>query len=178
MTNQEILVSKKFGKTLAESEIDYMANIDRLQDKLKGRMKCTMTFKNNLRGGDYTIKYLKLGHVIDGYECLVYERTSIKQNRPLHIDNYVIGTNTGHISGENKIEAKKISHNNKRDVDNVYDKLYVQFSIEKNINGELKEIVYNQECEQFLKENYLTFCGQQPSYYPTNGRTYEHPIVF
>lgn len=156
------LITKKFGRELNDQETSYLLNIDKMQDKLPGRVRCTFTFRNNLHGGNYRIKYLKLGHVLMGMETFIYERVNINENASVLFDNYVIGTRIGHVVGEHIIKSTEVSEAasgstprnpiKKKDEDNIYDKLYVQFVIEKEINGVVKEIVYNQSYKEFMKQ--------------------------
>lgn len=160
------LIKKRFKKELSEQEVEFLLGIDRFQDKLPGRVKCDLTFKNNLNGGNYRIKCLKLGHVLQGMETFVYERVTIPANDMLTFSDYVIGTTVGHVvAGDTHLKTQEVSESapgttpknpvKRKDIDNVYDKLYIQFVIEKEIRGEVKEIVYNQSYEEFMRQEML-----------------------
>lgn len=153
----ENLLLKKFGKNLSQEEIDYLYKIDRIQEIIPGRIKSALTFRNNLEGQDCRIKYIKLGHVIEGHDVFVYERTNIDKGSAILFDNYVIGGAIGHVTGThgNIPEAKAINEKGKKDLDNLYDRLYVQFVLEKKVGNEIKEIVYNQSYDQFLKREFM-----------------------
>ena len=158
MSSKSELIKDRFG-SVKEGDLNYLIDIERIQDKLPGRVQCSLTFKNNLESVDgkkYSIKYLKLGHVLEGQEAFVYERMNIKNRTSVLFEKYFIGTNlktkfTDHVPEDKVVKDNK----NKRDGNNIYDKLYVQFVIEVESNGVKREIVYNQSYEQFLKEELL-----------------------
>lgn len=176
---EKTLIKEKYGRSLKVSEIDFLLDLDRIQDKLPGRAKCSLTFKNNLVGEKCKIKYLKLGHVLEGQEVFIYERMNIDPNKSVHFDNYIIGTNIGHVSGdhEGKVVTKKITDNNGKqnnlDADNIYDRLYIQFVIEKVVDGFTREYVYNQSYSQFLKEQLIDLFAVKNS---PNGKAIEEML--
>ena len=159
----EDLIIDRFGKSLTEEERKILIDIEKLQKNLPARYKCTLLFKNNLFVSNSTnfeinIKYLKIGHVIEGHDVFVYERVNIENNKSILFDNYIIGGALGDVSAITTTPVSKpVKENNKIDLDNLYDRLYVQFVLEKKFYDnagnliETIEYLYNQSYNQFLK---------------------------
>lgn len=166
-TSEETLIGVQ-SKYLAEklstmdvAEYKYLSEINRIQKQLPGRAICSFTFKNNLISVDGNskpiIKYLKLGHVLHGQEAFVYERVNVSPDFPVYFNQYVIGTNISNkkvtVSEEGvNVSSKVLKGEHKLVEDNIYDKLYIQFVVEREVGGVKKEYVYNQSYQQFLKE--------------------------
>lgn len=162
---------------------DRINEYEKVQEILKlqaDREYCSFEFQNNLKDR-LNLKYLKISHVFEGREAFVYHACDLKHNGKFYVEDYAIGIELGSdeenrlkndqslieekgfVIKKNKVDKDK---NEKKDFDNVYDRLYVQFVIEENGKQTLYHHCYDQlfnnelydlfNSEGFLKREYIS----------------------
>lgn len=130
----------------------------------KDRGYCKFTFTNNLED-EYTLAYLKITHVFEGRDAFVYEHCGLEFDQTLIIDDYAIGIDLN-AQGEGKLHVSttKTEHDkndkNKKSKDNVYDRLYIHFIINKDNEQELFHHCYDQFFENNLMDLITTTDGK------------------
>lgn len=144
---------------------------EQVQELLKlqaDREYCSFEFQNNLKER-LNIKYLKLSHVFEGREAFVYHACDLKHNGKFYVEDYAIGIELGVDQTKGfaiKNDQVDKDLNNKKDHDNVYDRLYIQFVIEENGVQTLYHQCYDQlfnnelydlfNTEGFLNREYIS----------------------
>ena len=133
-----------------------------LDDKISKILKdqadrafCKFTFKNNLED-KYTIDYIKISHVFEGRDAFVYEYTNLEYDQELIINEYAIGVDTsaeytGSVNVSLKTDVDK-DRDKKKDKNNVYDRLYIHFVINRNGQQELFHHCYEQFLDRHLMD--------------------------
>lgn len=152
MSNSLILWQNPLALEIENSEVqERIEEYEKIQEILKlqaDREFCSFEFQNNLAKKTH-LKYLKISHIFEGKEAFVYHACDLKHNGRFYIDDYAIGIELGadmekgFAIKNNKVDKDS---NKKKDLDNVYDRLYVHFVIEEN--G--KQMLYHHCYDQFF----------------------------